>query len=928
MGIRSFCRVVLWGLCATGTVAFGADQTHPRIPGYERFYASAPPKPTDDDDESIKLDPVLGGRLLLSELNCTSCHAEQADAKVRLSRKQAPVLDEIGTRVKIDWLRAYLTNPQAIKPGTTMPDLIAALPAAERAASVEALTHFLASTGTMAEIRPDPAAAAKGATLFHKVGCLACHNDRQDNSPDLATSAPLPDVGKKYSAPSLMVFLKDPLKPRPSGRMPSLGLTDEEVRNLAHYFVREGVTTPNVSYALYHGSWNAMPKFRDLKPVAQGETSGFDVAVADRPGNFAIQFTSYLQIRKAGEYRFWLGSDDGSKLIIDDQVIVDNDAVHPFATNQGRTTLTTGFHKVVVEFFQGGGEATLVVNIAGQDLTRQPLSGFAFLEPCIPAPVPGSQTSTFSLDSNLVARGRELFATLGCASCHQLNPGDQPVATRLKAKALADVSADAGCLAETVKGSAPRYALTATQRASLTLAIKSPMEESPAETVQRTLMAMNCYACHQRDKVGGVEEARNATFESLQKEMGDEGRLPPTLTGVGDKLRPEWLKQVLNNSADDRKHYLVTRMPKFGPSNVEPLGELLTVVDLRPDTMPKADFAEPEYRVKSAGRHLVGGHALSCIKCHDFGPHPSTGVRAINLSTMTQRLRPDWFYRYVLDPQTYRRGTRMPAPWPFGQATIRDTLNADVNQQIQAVWSYLADRDKASVPYGLIRESIELKPQSEPIIYRNFIEGAGTRAIGVGYPEGVNLAFDANNLRLALIWHGPFIDASRHWTGRGAGFEPPLGDDILPSPNQVPFLVLDKPEQEFPKELTREAGDKFLGYELDTQQRPIFRYSMSHLTVKDHFEPVKGTDKAVGLKRTLQFQGTGETSPLYYRAAVADKLEDAGAGQYRIDHVWTTEISATGPDKPSIRTSAGKKELLVPIRLKNGQATISQAYIW
>ena len=30
------------------------------------------------------------------------------------------------------------------------------------------------------------------------------------------------------------------------------------------------------------------------------------------------------------------------------------------------------------------------------------------------------------------------------------------------------------------------------------------------------------------------------------------------------------------------------------------------------------------YRVKAAGRHLVGGQALSCIKCHYFGPHPST----------------------------------------------------------------------------------------------------------------------------------------------------------------------------------------------------------------------------------------------------------------------------------------------------------------
>ena len=62
--------------------------------------------------------------------------------------------------------------------------------------------------------------------------------------------------------------------------------------------------------------------------------------------------------------------------------------------------------------------------------------------------------------------------------------------------------------------------------------------------------------------------------------------------------------------------------------------------------------------------------------------------------------------------------------------------------------------------------------KQEPIVYRNFITGAGNRGIGVGYPERAHLAFDANDLRLAMIWQGAFMDARRHWTGRGEGFEP------------------------------------------------------------------------------------------------------------------------------------------------------------
>ncbi|MFN3484700.1 MAG: hypothetical protein ACK44W_04365, partial [Planctomycetota bacterium] len=60
-------------------------------------------------------------------------------------------------------------------------------------------------------------------------------------------------------------------------------------------------------------------------------------------------------------------------------------------------------------------------------------------------------------------------------------------------------------------------------------------------------------------------------------------------------------------------------------------------------------------------------------------------------------------------------------------------------------------------------------PQDEAIIYRNFIQGAGPRAIAVGYPEHAHLAFDANHMRLALLWRGDFIDASKHWVDRGPG---------------------------------------------------------------------------------------------------------------------------------------------------------------
>ena len=58
---------------------------------------------------------------------------------------------------------------------------------------------------------------------------------------------------------------------------------------------------------------------------------------------------------------------------------------------------------------------------------------------------------------------------------------------------------------------------------------------------------------------------------------------------------------------------------------------------------------------------------------------------------------------------------------------------------------------------------------------RRSYQGIGKRGIGVGYPGGVNLAFDAEQMRLAMIWKGKFADPSGVWRGQGSGNVRPLG---------------------------------------------------------------------------------------------------------------------------------------------------------
>ena len=98
---------------------------HPIVAGFERFFASAGDKAPKNLGD--------GGRLLLGELGCVACHQADGAAAKQATKKQAPILDGVGSRVRLSFIKALLANPQKAKPGTTMPDVLAGLPENERA---------------------------------------------------------------------------------------------------------------------------------------------------------------------------------------------------------------------------------------------------------------------------------------------------------------------------------------------------------------------------------------------------------------------------------------------------------------------------------------------------------------------------------------------------------------------------------------------------------------------------------------------------------------------------------------------------------------------------------------------------------------------------------------------------------------------------
>ncbi|TWT34480.1 c-type cytochrome [Blastopirellula retiformator] len=899
-----FVCSLFFGSLATSLSA--EEASSPFIPGYERFHAAAPQ------------GDVEGGRLLIGELNCVACHAADAKTLASLDSKSAPDLSQVGSRIRPSYYAEYLADVHAGKPGTTMPQLMRELPAAEQQAAFKSIAHFLADTGSFRETRRRAALINQGKRLYQQVGCVGCHSPDPSKGDALAHSKPLGDLTKKYSVDSLAKFLEDPLHVRASGRMPSLNLSGQDATAIAQFLIPDldPAFPSNLKYDYYELNTRELPDFAKLKPVASGEVDGFSLEVAARKTNFAIRYEGLFEAARDGEYEFFISSDDGSRILINGKQVAINDGIHPTSTKSGKVRLAAGKHPIVVEYFDGGGQIALNVEYRGPQISRRDV----FAELSLPdsddreQPIP-----PFQVDPALAAQGKAWFGKAGCANCHSTGQKELPPAT-FSAKKLTDLDLSAGCLAATPSPQAADYHLTSQQTAAIRAALQdfSAAKPEPELLITRTMTRMNCYACHVRGELGGIEADRNAFFKTTQQEMGDEGRIPPHLNGVGGKLKAEWLAHILNDGAKDRP-YMLTQMPKFGGKNVGQLKDAFEELDSLPELEVVID--DTPAHIKAIGRNMVGDKVFGCIKCHTFDGVKASGVQGIDMTLMTQRLDHTWFHRYVTDPPAYRPGTRMPTAWPNGKSVMKSILDGHTDQQLEAIWTFLSDGRKAAKPFGVGGQAIELASYGDAIMYRNFIEGAGPRAIGVGYAEHGNLAIDANEMRLAMIWQGAFMDASRHWTGRGAGFQPPLGDNVYKFASGPDFFALASETDDWPKGDAKPLGVQFKGYRLDDIRRPTFHYQYDGVDVYDYYEATK-TDSFPTITRTIRFVGKPE-KPLYYRAATGD-IQDLGDGRYKVNNQLTIQLSPS--EEAIVRTN--KKDLLIPVRFQDGEATIRQTYVW
>ena len=271
----------------------------------------------------------------------------------------------------------------------------------------------------------------------------------------------------------------------------------------------------------------------------------------------------------------------------------------------------------------------------------------------------------------LIERGRKLVGARGCLHCHEgleENFEEHEMANRHPIERF-----DRGCLSPGLGSlESPRFEFTAEEVRLLRMVLEEGQGDryrpTPRESFVELREALRCDRCH--GEIQGV----------------------PGMGAMGAKLKPAWMRDLISGHVSDKpRPWLGARMPAF-PGYAD---ELAAGMSHRhgyshlPDPPESVDKALAE-----VGRQLVSPfNGFSCVSCHGVGDLKPTQVfesEGINLVYSAERLQPEFYRRWLLNPIRIDSATKMPVYFDEeGNSPLYDVLEGDSGRQLDAIWQYL-----------------------------------------------------------------------------------------------------------------------------------------------------------------------------------------------------------------------------------------------
>lgn len=277
----------------------------------------------------------------------------------------------------------------------------------------------------------------------------------------------------------------------------------------------------------------------------------------------------------------------------------------------------------------------------------------------------------------LIEKGKAVYASLGCASCHgESGKGDGSAATSMKDDLGRPVpprnftngvfrggseprdlyyrfvtgmdGSPMPAFGDTVKKVEDRWALVHYVLSLRTPPAAEPSPKDPIQAGRAVVAKYNCQGCHILDD-------------------GKGGQVGPDLRISGQKLDSAWVTAFLKNPRQYGKVYpwRVWRMPHLGITDEE--ADVLTKYILAMGERKSPQAAQPDVSKFEEAELTLGKNIflLRCTECHNLGKLieiPEAKQQGPDLINVVGRVDYNWSHGWISDPKKIDPTTKMTVP--------------------------------------------------------------------------------------------------------------------------------------------------------------------------------------------------------------------------------------------------------------------------
>jgi len=637
-----------------------------------------------DEAEGLRVtNSQLAARI--DELNVQTRYLQQDQKKI------GPNLKDVRLKLRKEWIPLWLKDPQAFRPGTKMPTFWRfEVDGEEGQKDLKAVAAYLWQQSFDGKVPAQQQGdKTHGKDLFESRGCLACHSIGEDTNKVGGTfAANLTKVGEKDNFDYIVRWIYNPRERwAPYCPKEKRDLTPEDYSKHGKPFIFDtelNSKCPNDGAELQVQNMTVMPNLRLSEPDAR-DIATYLFSLSSPPSAGDASFMDDAKLAEEGKSEIKQYGCAGCHEI---KGFEEEQRIGKELTMEGATPLERLDFALLTQDAEYGREVLKdangkKINLHPDEKEKEWYNHRGFFEHKLSDP-----------------------AIYDTGKSKLLEPKDR---LRMPRPFLTEQWRDS--LTTLLLGS------VGPEGANVPASLFYNPQDQRRQDIQNgwwVIKKYNCMGCHIVQPGQHVEVFNNsadpaiaagAVLTSLSFYANTKEFLPPQLSSEGARVDPDWLLKFLKDpsmmqanekpaipssapaaspgakaagSANDQsggrlqpqpgvnrngvRPYLQVHMPtfNFSPNELRVLVRFFMAVSSQNEPYIKEPMDPMTESEKSIARNIfVSG--TPCLKCHITG-EPAHDAKAIapNFLLASQRLKPEWTFRWLLDPSQIAPGTAMP----------------------------------------------------------------------------------------------------------------------------------------------------------------------------------------------------------------------------------------------------------------------------